>query len=567
MVAQHPHTPRLGLLLLAVATLTTAVLGATEKGSVQVATLSDPVLATLAGAEIHESDVRREIRFLPASEIRWRDHAKMPQEQRWRDWIHRMSLRSIALLAADQEGLSQEPAVEELARKSARDWLLNQYHLAYYGFDFTPPSDEELRREVGVSPTIVPDRLRLSHIFLRTRSEEETARAKAQLAAWKQEITDLESFRKVAADHSDSQTARRDGRLGILRRGVLSPAVEEVLYALPEGTISDPLEMRGGVHLFFIEKILPAQAMPLQPRINRLRGAKIEQARKEFRQRALRLAQEQFPVERRPDGGFTVGSRVVDGTTFAIRYPTRPGDEATRREQIIEAELLFQRALATGWPDEGQRLHLRDLEADAYLGQLLERLHRLRLVAPSKADLRRRYDADPSKYMHPRKIDIRAVKAQVPPGQDPLLFMDNLTLLAARLRSGELRWDQATAKCKPSCELTDPEILDGLKIASRFGPRVIEALRDIEVGGVTDPVQQDHDFFVVGVQAISPRTRMTFEEATPRLTKTITGERRKALNAQLIAELLTVYEFKLTEAGRAHVGTWVAGRPATTATP
>ncbi len=567
MIPRRPHPCRSGLLLLTLSAFTATAGGTTEANSAPPSAVVDPVVATLTGAQVHESDVRREIRFLPASEKRWRNYMKMPREQRWRDWIHRMALRRIALLAADQEGLSQDPTVEELARKGARDWLINQYHLAFYGFDYTPPSDQELQQEVGTSPILVPDRLRLSHIFLRTRSEEETAKAKVQLAAWKREITNLESFRKVATDHSDSQTAGRGGRLGILRRGVLSPAVEEVLYALPEGTVSDPLEMRGGVHLFFIEKILPAQALPLKPKIDRLRGAKREQARKQYRQRALRLAQAQFPVKRRPDGGFAVGDRVVDGATFAVRYPTEPGKQAQRREQIIEAELLFQYAMATGWPDEAQKRHLRDLEADAYLGQLLDRQHRLRLVAPNEAELRERYDAKTDKLMRPRKLDIRAVKAQVPPGQDPLLFMDNLTQLAARLRTGELPWERATQACAPSCELIDPDLLDGLKIASRFGPRVATALRDVEVGGVTDPIQQDHDFFVVGMQAISPRVRMTFEEAKPRLMQKITQQRRDSLNAQIIAELFAAYEFQLTAAGRALVGSWVADQPTTTATP
>lgn len=516
--------------------------------------VADPVVATVTGAEIRQSDIERELRFVPHSEIRWRDHMEIPQGQRWRDWIHRMSLRAIATLAAEAQGLRQDPAIEELARKSERDWLNNQYHLAFHGVDFKPPSAEELRRELGVSPILVPARLRLSHIFLRTRDEEGTTRAKTQLALWKSEITTLESFREVATDHSDSQTARRGGRLGFLRRGTLSPSIEEALYKLPEGAISDPLEMRGGVHLFFIERSIPAQARPLKPRLNKLRGGKVETARNQSHRQALALAKGRFKVQRRSDGGFAVGQHVVDGATFVVRYPRDPGKEDERREQIIEAELLFQWALAMGWPDEGHTRRLRDLRADAYLGQLLDRQRQQRLVLPTESDLRQRYDAEPDQHINPRRIDIKAVKARVPAEQDPLIFMDILIQLARRLRAGELTWEEAVTRCQPGCELVDPAILDGLKIASRFGPRVMEALREIEVGGVTNPVQQDHDFFVVTIEAESPRARMTFEEAKARLTRKITGERKKALNGQVVNELLDAYRFTFTEAGLARMG-------------
>ena len=78
-------------------------------------------------------------------------------------------------------------------------------------------------------------------------------------------------FADTAKRHSECPTAMEGGKLGEVKPGDLYPELEQVLFSLSEGQVSDVVESEIGFHVLLCEKIKPAKRMPFSkaaPRIN-----------------------------------------------------------------------------------------------------------------------------------------------------------------------------------------------------------------------------------------------------------------------------------------------------------
>jgi peptidyl-prolyl cis-trans isomerase C len=80
-------------------------------------------------------------------------------------------------------------------------------------------------------------------------------------------------FSDIAKRHSECPTAMEGGKLGEVKRGTLYPQLDEALFALEEGQVSDIVESEIGFHVLLCEKIKPAKRTPFSkaaPRIEEL---------------------------------------------------------------------------------------------------------------------------------------------------------------------------------------------------------------------------------------------------------------------------------------------------------
>ncbi len=80
-------------------------------------------------------------------------------------------------------------------------------------------------------------------------------------------------FAELARRYSECPSALEGGRLGRLPQGKLYPELDEVLFELPEGGISDIVETELGLHLLYCEKIYLPRTAPLSeahPKIRKI---------------------------------------------------------------------------------------------------------------------------------------------------------------------------------------------------------------------------------------------------------------------------------------------------------
>lgn len=118
-----------------------------------------------------------------------------------------------------------------------------------------PPTEEELKKAYSEEAAryTVPEKRRASHILVSLPAQPTENQAKEALA----KIQDIAKQARAGADfaglakkHSvDSVTAAQGGDLGEIRRGVLPKEIENAVYALKSGEISQPVRSTYGYHL------------------------------------------------------------------------------------------------------------------------------------------------------------------------------------------------------------------------------------------------------------------------------------------------------------------------------
>jgi nitrogen fixation protein NifM len=71
-------------------------------------------------------------------------------------------------------------------------------------------------------------------------------------------------FAEQAQKHSECPTAMNGGLLGQVPREQLYPELDNILFTMKEGEVSDPIESPIGLHVLYCESIMPAGLIPFK---------------------------------------------------------------------------------------------------------------------------------------------------------------------------------------------------------------------------------------------------------------------------------------------------------------
>lgn len=123
----------------------------------------------------------------------------------------------------------------------------------------------------------LPEEYTLSQILVQSRSPDEAADALTKIRKAMDELKRGEQFEDVALQYSDAPNALQGGRIGLVRRGELLPAIERAIAPLVPGGISDIVESADGFHIFRVEDKKPKQYRPFQEVQYEIQGLVFEQ--------------------------------------------------------------------------------------------------------------------------------------------------------------------------------------------------------------------------------------------------------------------------------------------------
>lgn len=150
------------------------------------------------------------------------------------------------------------------------------------------PSETEVQSAYAeeASQQAIPEKRRVSHILVKV--------APGDAAVEKQALEKIQRIEKQARDGSefaalarkqseDSETVSRGGDLGDISRGMLPAELEQVVYRLKPGEVSQPVRSSFGYHLLKLTSYEPES----QPSLASMRGKLVENLRK-------RKAEERF---------------------------------------------------------------------------------------------------------------------------------------------------------------------------------------------------------------------------------------------------------------------------------
>ena len=241
---------------------------------------ADPVLARIAGEEIHLSDLTDAAAALP-EELRG-----MPPTMLYPMLLDQLVDRRAIVIAARRQGLGNDPAVQKQVARATDTALQNAL----------------LTREVGPTLTDEAIQARYDRDYANKPGEEEVHAAHilvADEARAKDIIASLKAgkdFNEIAREASTDPSAKTNGGdLGFFKKSDMLPEFADAAFALKPNEITQaPVQTRFGWHVI---KLLERRTAPA-PALDQVRDDIRQAIIQEGVTRVLATAKQGLPVEK-----------------------------------------------------------------------------------------------------------------------------------------------------------------------------------------------------------------------------------------------------------------------------
>jgi peptidyl-prolyl cis-trans isomerase SurA len=189
------------------------------------------------------------------------------------------------------------------------------------------------------------EKVYLSEILISTQGKDPAAVVAAEKKA-KQIAADAakgQRFSELARDNSDATTAKEGGALGGYKKGELTQQVEDAVWKLPKGSVTQPIKIPTGFEIFRVDDHTKAGLAPLadvKPEIeNQLYGPKMQPKVREYLTELRRHAFLQIKP-----GYLDTGAASGQNTTWQDPAQLKPEtvtkaevEQKTRRKRLLWA--------------------------------------------------------------------------------------------------------------------------------------------------------------------------------------------------------------------------------------
>lgn len=227
--------------------------------------VSLPLMADVTigkSAPLTNEDIKRELSFLPERDF----NRLMNEPMVLANFIDRLDMRRALAIAAEQQGLAEDPKIANemrIAYENALIKLMREKIQADITLpDFTPLAREQY--QANKEQFMAPEQVQARHILLTYKDDEEKAEKRALLESLRQQVlSGGASFADLAREYSaDSGSAVKGGDLGTFGRGQMVKPFEEAVFALENpGDLSPVVETRFGLHLIQLEQKMPERQL------------------------------------------------------------------------------------------------------------------------------------------------------------------------------------------------------------------------------------------------------------------------------------------------------------------
>jgi len=525
-----------------------------------------PVVARLGDVEITADTIDARILALPATE-----RPKPGEEldswygEQIRELAVEMRLRNEATarkLDEDREFLA--------ARREAENTLAIQ--LCLRGLIREEEIDDETLRaayEARRDRLAAPERRFVYHAFLRRTPDGSAAEVRQRIDALRDRVRRGESFSRVAAAHSESESRHREGALGWITPGQLPAELDAVVFRLDQDVPSEPVETRDGFHLLYVDDIRPAR----QPALDEARAA--------LRMHLIGERLEAVLAEIETTIALPAGSVVLDRSGFDAILEAGDQDAvvlATGGTRLTLAALRRQvrwigsRALAGGEPPFAVRAwqlleslrrkelllrHCRSTEAvpgDELERQMaawqrrtliaLQRHHRLLERARRNDDrLRSFYDGNVGLFSEPPRWHLRRLR--IPLAGDASGTMADLEAAAAGTGT-----DLEALRAKLGGTIDD---LGFVSIAAlgRLAPKLPPLVAPLADGALSPPYRTENAIEIAEVVARRDAEPVPFAAIRERVAEAYVAQHKTGLYRDLADEILQSAKLEILPGGLA----------------
>lgn len=181
---------------------------------------------------------------------------------------------------------------------------------------------------------VMPEQVVLSEIFLGTqgRTPEEIEAIHKKAEDLRARIERGADFTQIAQRYSEGQTAHDGGSLGSFKRGILAPQLDEAVFKLEKGKITQVIQTQTGFEILRVDQHYQAGQQPL---------AKVEsQIENKLYMQQMEPALRQYLAQLREESYITIkpgysDSAAVPGQTAIEEVPATP-DEGTKKKKKVK---------------------------------------------------------------------------------------------------------------------------------------------------------------------------------------------------------------------------------------
>lgn len=270
----------------------------------------DPVIAEIGDRTVTRSQFEAYVRSMVD------EQAPFAQGELKAELLNQYIDEQLVLLAADAEGIQVDPGVvdaladrreylvdgetveaDEAGERRARARMDLETHLRVRKL-----LDEKLLKDLTVDESEIaayyeenrafykrPEAVDVSQILVETR--EEAQRILGELKA------EPSRFQEMARQFSTGPEALQDGHLGTFRKGELPPSLEEKVFSLRKGSLSDVVETDFGFHIFRTNDVQPARDLSLEEVADAIRVELLREKSDEVMADYLEKLKNRYPVK------------------------------------------------------------------------------------------------------------------------------------------------------------------------------------------------------------------------------------------------------------------------------
>ncbi|MEM8995168.1 MAG: peptidylprolyl isomerase, partial [Acidobacteriota bacterium] len=421
-------------------------------------------------------------------------------------------------------------------------------------------TDADIERAYAEHPEKYRSRGRRSvvHIFKRHRPD---ADALDVLAALRDRVLAGERFEDLM-DASESEVRLLDGGLGWVGRGALPGPLEDVVFGLEVGEMSQPVPVKGGAVLFLVKDAEKEGLMPLAQVRTGIREALIEDARaRSIAEQTADLDSDYrvFPDDQVASRLAAVGpDDVLIGTPdfeltaagfqqiLTERFETsgQPQDVVEVYRQLARQTRLRLKAEAEAFPktdDEKARLdRLSKTQRDAAVERKL-----LELAIRNRAErgdaLRQFFGRQENRYRSPLALRLRMLRvAETSEAPEKMVRLEEVHRSA---EAGAGSVDLASVAASLGGEVLELGWLD-FSALDALPKKVRIYVFDVEGTGLTIPFQQDGALNMIEIVERREPAPLTFEQARPLVLRDYLTRHGQDLYQEILEERLAESDFR-----------------------
>ena len=235
-----------------------------------------------------------------------------------------------------------------------------------------------------------------------------------------------------------------------------------------------------------------------------------------------RMVEEELLVQKSRQMGIVVSPEEIETEVAAAR--ARFKDEET-----------FQQELARRYLDETR--YRRKLLRQRAVDRVIERLV-MPSIAISEDEIRRFYDANPSRYQIPEKVRLSHIMIRLAPGENP----EDQTPARLKIEMIKDRLDQGEDFSQLASQYTDEPLREqggdlGYIQRGQLLPEMEAVAFDLDVGATSPILTTARGFHLIRVTDRTPKKTISLEDARPDIHRSLLQVKRESAVRALIDRL------------------------------